>query len=333
MEVILSNPGFQHIAENVFLNLNYEKLETCRLVNVFCKDILDNPMFWLKKFIRRGLSKKNQIDWMAAIQITPHWNLETSILNYLKQSSKNERVIDIPCHINEETLSEYSEKIIKLKEKDEDLIFEQLDDEIRSGNDNVARFQILALFMDNYKVFPEDGIYPILEAANRKFENPQIMKILAPLTKNLNAPEEETGHTPIHWAVLWEHKEIVKILAPLTDNPNAPDEFGFTPIHSAAKNGCTEIVKILAPLTDNPNAPDEYGEIPIYLASRFGHTEIVKILCPLTDNPNAPRWNGINPISMAIWFGHTEIVKILAPLTDNTELSPNFAVLFLEDPH
>ena len=72
MEIILNNPGFQHIAENVFLNLNHEKLETCRLVNEFCKDILDNPMFWLKKFIRRGLSKKNQIDWMAAIQITPH---------------------------------------------------------------------------------------------------------------------------------------------------------------------------------------------------------------------------------------------------------------------
>ena len=75
MEVILNNPGFQHIAENVFLNLNYEKLETCRLVNEFCKDILDNPMFWLKKFIQRGLSKENQSDWMAAIQITPYWNL------------------------------------------------------------------------------------------------------------------------------------------------------------------------------------------------------------------------------------------------------------------
>ena len=160
MEVILNNPGFQHIAENVFLNLNYEKLETCRRVNEFCKDILDNPMFWLKKFIRRGLSKKNQIDWMAAIQITPYWNLETNILNYLKQSSKNERVIDIPCHINEETLSEYSEKIMKLKDKNECLIIDELDDEIRSGNDNAARFQILALFMDNYNALnrlTEDG--------------------------------------------------------------------------------------------------------------------------------------------------------------------------------
>ena len=36
--------------------------------------------------------------------------------------------------------------------------------------------------------------------------------------------------------------EIVKILAPLTNNPNAPDEYGKTPIYWAARNGHTEIV-------------------------------------------------------------------------------------------
>ena len=51
------------------------------------------------------------------------------------------------------------------------------------------------------------------------------------------------------------HTDIVKILAQLTDNPNAPDNDRDTPIHEAAKNGHTEIVKILAHLTDNPNAP------------------------------------------------------------------------------
>ena len=53
-----------------------------------------------------------------------------------------------------------------------------------------------------------------------------------------------------------EDTEIVKILAPLTDNPNAPDTFGDIPIIVAAANGLTEIVKILASLSDNPNAPD-----------------------------------------------------------------------------
>ena len=72
--------------------------------------------------------------------------------------------------------------------------------------------------------------------------------------------------------------EIVKIMAPLIENPNAPNEDGNTPIHTAAENGHIEIVKILAPLTENPNAPDLYGTTPIILAAENGHTDIVKIL-------------------------------------------------------
>ena len=115
--------------------------------------------------------------------------------------------------------------------------------------------------------------------------------------------------------------EIVKILAPLTDNPNAPNKWGYT-IHNAAHNGQTEIVKILAPLTDNPNAPNKWGYTPIHKAAQFGHTEIVKILAPLTDNANGPNWNGNTPIYWAARFGHTEIVKILVSLTDNPN-APN----------
>ena len=84
-----------------------------------------------------------------------------------------------------------------------------------------------------------------------------------------------------------EDIEIVKILAPLTDNPNAPNNNGDTPIYWAAQKGHTEIVKILAPLTDNPNAPNDDGETPIDWAAENGHTEIVKILAGFTDNPKA----------------------------------------------
>ena len=106
MENFLKNPGLQHIAENVFLNLNYENLETCRLVNKSWKQILNNPMFWIKKFIRRGLSKKNQVDWTAAIQIARNSGLEKNISRYLKQCSKNERVVNIPCYINKKNSKE-----------------------------------------------------------------------------------------------------------------------------------------------------------------------------------------------------------------------------------
>ena len=69
-ESIFNNPGLQHIAENIFGNVNYEDLEVCRSVNQSCKNILDEPIFWLKKFIRRGLSMKDQLDWTKAIQLT-----------------------------------------------------------------------------------------------------------------------------------------------------------------------------------------------------------------------------------------------------------------------
>ena len=100
---------------------------------------------------------------------------------------------------------------------------------------------------------------------NTSDEDTEIVKILAPLTDNLNVPDEDeykSTRTPIHWATENGLIEIVKILAPLTDNPNAPDTYGKTPIHEAALNGHIEIIKILAPLTDSPNAPDKDGKTP-----------------------------------------------------------------------
>ena len=104
-----------------------------------------------------------------------------------------------------------------------------------------------------------------------------IIKILAPLTYNPNAPDEE-GKVPIHETAWNGHTEIVKILA--------PNEYGNTPIHWAAYHGHIEIVKILSPLTDNPNTSNDNGYTPIYWAALDGSTEIIKILAPLTDNPN-----------------------------------------------
>ena len=103
------------------------------------------------------------------------------------------------------------------------------------------------------------------------------------------------------------HTEIVKILAPLADNPNAPDKDGLTPIHAAADNGHTEIVNILAPLTANPNAADRNGDTPIHFAARKGNLDIVEILAPLTDNPNPPNRKGETPaycianLEIGIW--------------------------------
>ena len=62
------------------------------------------------------------------------------------------------------------------------------------------------------------------------------------MADNPNAPVKVGFTTPIYWAAFMGHTEIVKILAPLTDNPNAPNNGGTTPIE-IAKNA--EIRKIL----------------------------------------------------------------------------------------
>ena len=76
-EKILNNPGLQHLAEDIFWNLDYKHLQLCREINQSSKRILDNsnqfptsePLFMLKKFVRRGgISEENQSGWAKVLQ-------------------------------------------------------------------------------------------------------------------------------------------------------------------------------------------------------------------------------------------------------------------------
>ena len=90
MENILKNPGLQHLAENIFLQLSYEDLEKCGLVNQASKKILENenPIFWHKKLIRQaGLfsknSKKTQSVWAEIIKQAKGSDKEKYMCKYL----------------------------------------------------------------------------------------------------------------------------------------------------------------------------------------------------------------------------------------------------------
>ena len=56
----------KNLAENIFWNLDNENLKVCRLTNQSSKQILANPIFWLRNFT--ALSKENQKDWIKVIQ-------------------------------------------------------------------------------------------------------------------------------------------------------------------------------------------------------------------------------------------------------------------------
>ena len=277
MEKILSSSGLQHIAENIFFNLDVEHLQICGILNGYSKQILDSRMFqdamyWVRKY--EGLSLENQNDWVNHLNVIQGQHLYTykrkyAIISYLRWNLKNGAMMDLPCYTSPLVQSNFRKRIREICEKRE-----------ISG------------------------------------EELETVKIMAHLTVNPNAEYDydykyyEDKSTPILLAAWNGHIEVVKILAPLTRNPNLSNRYGETPIFKAAYHGHTRIVKILAPLTDNPNAPDNYGDTPIYRAACCGHTEIVKILAPLTDNPNRANARGETPIQVA---KSAEICRILEP--------------------
>ena len=98
MEKIINNPGLQHLAENIFLNLNYADLKKCQLINQSASQIFDNPMFWIKELFRKGLSKENQKEWIEAIQSETISAKKKHIAAYLKWNLKNNTSFDLSLH-------------------------------------------------------------------------------------------------------------------------------------------------------------------------------------------------------------------------------------------
>ena len=115
MEKILNNPGFVHLAENIFGNLDVEKLENCEKINQSSQQILANPIFWLRKFT--ALSKENQKDWIKVIQSVKNTDKEIYIISYLKWSSKKEALVDLPCYTNPAIQDDFRKRIREICEK------------------------------------------------------------------------------------------------------------------------------------------------------------------------------------------------------------------------
>ena len=104
METIINNAGVQHLAEKVFWNLDVPDLKICEQINQSCKHILENPIFWLKKF--RSLSKDNLKEWIKAIKLLKNSEeCKDAIITYLQWKLKEEalegdELYNMFCHLD-----------------------------------------------------------------------------------------------------------------------------------------------------------------------------------------------------------------------------------------
>ena len=120
-EKILNNPGLQHLAENIFFNLDIKRLQICGLVNQSSKQIFDgpmfqDPMFWLRKF--GNLSIENQNDWVAVVQsVHNSYERKYAIISYLRWNLKKGKMVDLPCFTSPAVQIDFADKIWKICQK------------------------------------------------------------------------------------------------------------------------------------------------------------------------------------------------------------------------
>ena len=246
MEKIVSNPGLQHLAVIIFLNLEVEYLKISRQINKTCKQILNNPMFWLRKF--RFLSKVSLTNWVNIIQ-SVNERYKKIIISYLQWNLEKEvEVVDLPYF--------WFKKFRNLSRNNQRDWMKVIESERNPGKETA----IMSYLLWHLK---QDTLVDLPCYSNLAVQEQLRERISVSSKKWDSGPSDE------------EDTEIVKILAPLTDNPNAPDEYGATPIFWAAFYGYIEIVKILVPLTDNPNAPNKHGKTP---SSVTNNVEIKRLL-------------------------------------------------------
>ncbi len=140
----------------------------------------------------------------------------------------------------------------------------------------------------------------------------------------------ESGYTPLHWAVLTNQEEIVSLLISRGAVIQTTATSGYTPLHDAVYGGNIKIVRLLIDHGADIYAADQLGKRPLDLAIEKGYGEIIPLLKPLHLAAESGDFNGVkkiseanptslnlkdergwSPLHLAVKTGHLEIVKLM----------------------
>ena len=220
MDILTKTPGFRYVAENIFINLDFEDLENCSQVNKSWREILNNPSFWLRKLIQFGvLEKKDQSSWKIVVQLQNQIfinKFEEKITQHLKQICLKDEL----KNPDSKSAQKAAEEKRKLEEETEKLCqIEENNEKIRSQFEK----EIAVLGTKKRRITGQDR-----RNVRARVQRQVVTEILEPNNQTESKPnnpnlETEFGDqkNPIHWAAINGYSDVIKVLTNLVGKKHA----------------------------------------------------------------------------------------------------------------
>ena len=346
MENIFKDPSIRNrvILENIFVHLEFEDIVASTLINKWCFEVLNESSFWIKKWSKNGLMTTHKEEWINILALAKNTNQERYVIRYIKRVIQKGHYISAPCYIDNIVLARFSNFLVDPMPQVEASIRYFINEYFLEDNIKMGYLQLLAPSIKNYNAvigqpLPRilsdslDAAQEVLNESSFWIKKWSIIKILAPIMDNPNAPDFNSWDyhydhegldesTPIKWAACGGNLEMIKYFTSFIETPKSQKNIQSVNdgINEAAFRGHLDIIKHLTKFTDNPNAPDKaIGRTPISGAAYRGHQDIVEYLAPLCDNHNASDWSGRTPMDYAVQEGHQGIVDILTQYVGTQE--------------
>lgn len=132
---------------------------------------------------------------------------------------------------------------------------------------------------------------------------------------------DESGWTPLHYAVAYGHKDIAELLLANKADVNAKGDGGETPLYEAAYENHTDVADVLLANGADVNIGDRGGWTPLYAAVATEHYDMVKWLLAHKADVNAVSKDGQTSLSVAAECPPLNVVVVKLLLANGADVN------------
>lgn len=168
----------------------------------------------------------------------------------------------------------------------------------------------------------EDGSYPLHFAA--ELDDPQLVQILIEAGAPLDQKWDNSGHTPLSWAVTYGSQQAALKFIELGDAPDLFTAAGMGLIDQVRRfwssgkleglpstTGSSRFTESGEALPRPPVDPVDQVSDALYISSRNGHLDVAKFLLDKGADPNWRGYCGANCLAWAEFTGNLELCDLL----------------------